>query len=242
MTFQTADPNPGGARWCFDHPTMPKGRLECTKKRARDAGQCHGAAISGLDACVIHSGTTRVAAVAKGQAQISAWSVRGEVNIDPGTVVLSILQETFMRVAVYGELLRQQVVAEGMEGSFELPSPGTDGKTNGLIGFRYGAAGKEGRIYAQSEDVRALVALEAAERDRAVKYAEAAHKMGISDRLINIAERWGDAVAGRISLMFDALGLTPEQAERVPEVIQMYLSTIDTEAISGVKAIEGRQM
>lgn len=81
--------------------------------------------------------------------------------------------------------------------------------TSGLIGYRYGAAGKDGRIYAQSEEVRALVALESAERDRVVKFAKTAHDMGISERLTSLAERWGDLVAGRISAILGELTSRP---------------------------------
>jgi len=103
--------------------------------------------------------------------------------------------------------------------------------TNGLIGYRYGMGGKEGILYQQSEEVRALVRLEAEERDRVVKYAKVAHDMGISERITSLAERWGDVVAGRVVNLLDALQLTPEQLALVPDLLALHLGSIDLDQI-----------
>jgi len=214
--------NPGGARWCEDHR-----RMECTKNRSRGRGSCHALAVRGTDGCQRHVGASLAVAKVKGEARISAWSAVGDVNaaenVTSSMAVLGILQMSWLRLGAYSDLLRRQVVLEN----------GPD--TGGLIGHRYGAAGKDGHIFAQSEEVRALVALEASERDRVVKYAEAAHKMGISDRLTALAERWGDVVATRISTMLDELNLSPEQQARVPILVQAHLGTIDVTAMGGEK-------
>jgi hypothetical protein len=227
--------NPGNARWC---PDKGHERLECTKNRSKGRGPCHAPAVKGLDTCRIHSGHSGAVAVAKGEARITAWSAIGRPSggqpLDSGMAVLGMLQMTWLRAAAYGELLRQQVVRD------ELPEPDHDGLqdgqpsgTSGLIGYRYGAAGKDGTIYAVSEEARALVALEAAERDRVVKFAKTAHDMGISERLTNLAERWGDVVATRITLILDGLELTPEQEAKVAPLIQAHLSQIDVSTIGG---------
>ena len=227
--------NPGGARWCDDEGHK---RLECTKSRSKGRGQCHGPAIRGTDTCKIHAGHKREVARAKGQARITAWSAIGQPAggqpLDSGMAVLGMLQMTWLRAAAYGELLRQQVATE------EPPEPDREGlqagdavSSSGLIGYRYGAAGKDGHIYAVSEEARALVALEAAERDRVVKYAKTAHDMGISERLTNLAERWGDIVATRITLILAGLNLTPEQEAMVPALIQAHLSQIDVGTMGG---------
>lgn len=222
-------PNPGGARWCPDH-----NRLECTGNRSRGRGICHGPAIRGTSKCRTHAGKKTELAKAQGQAVITAWNAMGGTpNIDYRMAVLGVLQMTWLRLAAYSELLRRQVAAEGEVTEAEIfdPDEGSP-KTSGLIGYRYGAAGKEGRIYAQSEEVRALVALESAERDRVVRYSKVAHDMGISERLTSLAERWGDLVAGRISAILGELNLTPEQQARVPELIQRHLGTIDMDAVT----------
>jgi hypothetical protein len=230
------DFNPGKARWCTEHTgnAAGSGRLECTKTRSKGRGLCHGIAIRGTNACRIHGGVSKAVAKSQGEARISAWSAIGTAanEVSAPMAVLGVLQMSWLRLAAYGALLQRQVVTQGDEaGALEEDAP----DASGLIGHRYGAAGKDGRIFAQSEDVRALVILEAAERDRVVKYAKTAHDMGISDKLIGLAEKWGDVVAGRIALMLDALNLSPEQAEQVPVLIQAHLGSIDITTMGGDK-------
>lgn len=222
--------NPGNARWCDDH-----NRLECMKSRSKGRGQCHGPAVRGLDACTTHAGLRTAVAKAKGEAKITAWSAtgKGAENMDYRMAVLGVLQMSWLRLAAYSELLRQQVVKEGGDPDPDGLQAGGEVNGSGLVGYRYGAAGKDGNIFAQSEEIRALVTLESAERDRVVKYAKVAHDMGISDRLTNLAERWGDIVASRITLMFDELDLSPEQNAKVPALLQAHLGSIDMGAISG---------
>lgn len=168
-------------------------------------------------------------AKAKGEARITAWSAIGAhpngKPLDAGMAVLGVLQMSWLRLAAYSELLRRQVATEGTE--HDDPAEEGQPSASGLIGYRYGAAGKDGSVYVQSEEVRALVALEATERDRVVRYAKTAHDMGVSERLTNLAERWGDVVAGRISALIADLDLTPEQMAKVPALIQAHLGSID---------------
>lgn len=236
------DFNPGGARWCTDHPNVPGGgRLECTKQRSRGRGQCHGPAIRGTDGCRIHSGVSRAIAKTKGEARITAWSAVGQPAdgkaLDAGMAVLGMLHMTWLRAAAYGELLRRQVALEGGDGPADLTDDDPEGtiKGSGLIGHRFGMGGKDGILYRQSEDVRALVLLESQERDRVVKYAETAHKMGISDRLTSLAERWGDVVITRIMVVLENLELTPEQEAKVPALIQAHLGQIDVGSMGSEK-------
>lgn len=224
--------NPGNARWCETH-----NRLECTKNRTKGRGQCHQPSIRGTDACKNHSGTTIAAQRARGEAviQISAWNPIASPGapaptIDASSAVLSVLQMSYLRLGLYSQLLRRQVALEG-EWADDLREIGADPRTSGLIGNRYGMGGKDGITYVQSEEIRGLVLLEAAERDRVVKYAKTAHDMGISDRLTAMAEQWGDIVAGRVSRMLEALGLTDAQAAMVPELLQIHLGSIDMTAI-----------
>ena len=225
----------GGARHCPEH-----NRPECTKNRKHGRGPCHGSAVAGTDACRTHGGIKVEIQKARGDAVITAWdATRGSATIDYRMAVLGVLQMTWLRLAAYSELLRRQVEAEGAAPEDALEGELGEADPKGLIGYRYGAAGKEGHIYAQSEDVRALVVLESQERDRVVRYAKTAHDMGISDRLTALAERWGDVVAGRISAMIADLDLSPEQNAKVPTLIQRHLGSIDVEAISAAPAKNG---
>jgi hypothetical protein len=217
--------NPGNARWCEEH-----GRLECTKHRTKGRGECHQAAVRGTDACRNHSGVRPDVHAVQGEARITAWNPHGQtVPLDAPSAVLAVLQMTYLRLGMYAELLRQQVAAEGDRA--EDPNETDRPDASGLIGFRYGMGGKDGITYVVGEEVRALVGLEAAERDRVVKYAKTAHDMGISNQLVALAERWGDLVAGRIAAMLEALELTEGQAAMVPALLQLHLGSIDMAAL-----------
>lgn len=222
-----------GARWCDEH-----GRWECVGNRSRGRGICHGTPPKGCRHCNIHAGKPREVAKAEGRARITAWNALGATpQVDYRMAVLGVLQMTWLRLGAYSELLRRQVATEGAATPAEPfdpdAEPGQEGapSSSGLIGYRFGAAGKDGRIYAQSEEVRALVALESAERDRVVKYAKTAHDMGISERLTSLAERWGDVVAGRITRLLGDLELSPAQQALVPELVARHLGSIDVEAL-----------
>jgi hypothetical protein len=224
-------PGAAGSRACEQHR-----RNECTSIRSYGRGPCHGIAIRGTSKCRVHSGVSLKQAKAQGEARITAWHAFGApATIDYRMAVLGVLQMTCLRLATYGELLRRQVAAEG-EDTEPLTDQNADGEladAGGLIGHRYGMGGKDGILYRQTEEVRALVSLEAAERDRVVKFAKTAHDMGISDRLTNLAERWGDIVASRMAAMLGDLNLSPEQALLVPELISKHLGSVDLEAIGG---------
>lgn len=226
------DFNPGEARWCLTHT-----RLECTKNRTKGNGNCHAASIRGTNACLNHSGSTKELAMVKGQSRITAWSAVGAPpdgkTLDAGMAVLGMLHMSWLRAAAYGDLLRRQVINQppDPDGSEGIDADG-EVKPDGLIGFRYGAAGKDGTIFATNEEARGLVKLESEERDRVVRFAKTAHDMGISSRLTALAERWGDVVITQIMLVMDSLNLTAEQEARVPGLIQAHLGSIDVDAMN----------
>ena len=230
-------PNPGGARWCEEH-----GRFECTKQRTKVAADCHQAAVAGTDACVNHSGRSLEVLKAQGQARITAFSALGAVpTIEPGYAVLASLHMSWLRVHLYSRLLEEQVRADEAEAGL-LDSRLTDGVADGqpaadgvrgLIGHTY-AADKMAGIFASGEAVRALVQLEAQERDRAVRYAKAAHDMGIAEREVKLAERQGEMLAQVIRNVLGDLELTDEQQERVPAVVGRHLRAVaEIEATGG---------
>lgn len=245
------DFNPGNARWCETH-----GRMECTKQRRRQAGLCHKQAIRGTNSCTNHAGISTAHAMAVGEAKIDAWNAigAGARTIDPSMAVLGVLQMSWLRLHAYARLLKGQAALERqeaedryaieaaesgalsgtIEGGPRYGGAGGFGEeievqpgTEGIIGYSIGSAGKEGTLFRQSEQIRALVVLEGQERDRVVKYAKTAHDMGISTRMTELAEAWGDRVASRVTLMFDDLDLTPAQKALIPVVVERHLSSLD---------------
>jgi hypothetical protein len=162
--------------------------------------------------------------------------------VTPGEAVLGMLAISWMRVHYYGGLLEAQVEEEGgrpgegdsataddwlmerYEAGEDAPSrvdvvsASRKPKSSGLIGHKY-AADKDGGVFASEEAIRALVVLEAQERERCVKFAKVAHDMGIAERQINLAEKQGEAMVGMVKRILDALALTPEQKQLVSVVV-----------------------
>jgi hypothetical protein len=191
---------------------------------------------------VNHSGRSLEVLKAQGQARITAFSAVGAVpGVEPGYAVLASLHMSWLRVHLYARLLEEQVRADEAEGGL-LDSRLTDGVADdqaaaegvrGLIGHTY-AADKMAGIFASGEAVRALVQLEAQERDRAVRYAKVAHDMGIAEREVKLAERQGELLALVIRGVLDDLDLTEEQLARAPEVVQTRLRSVaELEATGG---------
>jgi hypothetical protein len=208
--------NSDGARWCVDHV-----RYECSRN-SRTGRFCHNGPVQGTGYCCHHQ--DRMSIGPDEQQMITAWSADGNPSVDVEAVVMGLLHMTWIRARYYAELLRRQVEKEGaVADNASSDSP----EASGLIGFEYGAGGRDGRVYVRSEAVRALVLLEAAERNRAAKYAEQAHKMGISNRMTEMAEQWSNQVAGNLAALLLDLGLTPEQQSRVPELMKTHLGSVN---------------
>lgn len=214
-------PGPGGARWCAEHE-----RYECTRNRSKGRGTCHGTAIEGTASCRMHAGVRSEVAKAQGEA-ITAWSAAmgAEAQIDPASAVLGQLQVSWLRQRLYAEQLRRQVEEQGTAteelNADELPVG------SGLVGHTY-AAGKDVGIFASGEAVRALVQLEASERDRVVKFAKTAHDMGIAERQTELAKAQADMLYVVVLAVLDRVGLSAEQRALAQSVL---LEELDRVAI-----------
>lgn len=182
----------------------------------------------------MHAGVRSDVAKAQGQAVITAFSaLGGQPSIEPGMAVLASLHMSWLRVHLYGALLEEQV---GEQQDEPIGGWGPSGSTDhgelrgvarqespdgvaGLIGHAY-SADKGAGIFASGEAVRALVTLEAQERDRAVRFAKVAHDMGIAEREVRLAESQGQLLATVVRNILGDLALSPEQQQLAPTVIQ----------------------
>lgn len=193
-----------GARWCEDH-----GRWECDVVRRGDS--CHGNAIRGLSKCKNHNGRSLAVAKALGEANLAAWSSSARAAdapaLDPGTVVLDQLRVAVMRADLYGEMLRWQVEVED-EG--------------GLIGKTFAASASGSRVET-GEQVRALARLEAEWRDRAVRFAKAAHDMGIAERHVELEQERASLVTAAFRAALAVLELLPADRDLA---VRTFLSSL----------------
>lgn len=213
-----------GAVWCLDHT-----RWECAKRSKRSQSRCHASAIRGTGACFSHAGKSLAVAKAQGEA-ITAWSaLAGNPTVSATDAVLGMLQMSWLRVHLYATLLEEQVHAaqaqRGLDDGSGFGADETVGPGVGLIGQSRGAV-KDIGIYATGEAARGLTQLEAAERDRCVRFAKTAHDMGIAEHQIRVAEQQGQLLANVIQRVLGALDLTAEQRALVPDIVPRELRAL----------------
>ena len=166
----------------------------------------------------MHGGQSGEVLKAKGAA-ITAWSaLAGEPTVSSTDAVLGMLQVSWLRAHMLGDLLRQQVGDAQGDGDGGWRGDPDIGAGAGFIGHTHGAV-KDIGVYVTGEAVRGLASLEAAERDRVVKFAKTAHDMGIAEEQVRILDTYAAQVTGLINRILDGLGLTPEQRQLVSTVV-----------------------
>lgn len=164
----------------------------------------------------MHGGQSGEVLKAKGQA-MTAWSaLAGEPTVSSTDAVLGMLQVSWLRAHMLGDLLRQQV--EAVQGEDAGGGDPNIGKGAGFIGHTHGASPSIG-VYVTGEAVRGLTQLEAQERERCVKFAKTAHDMGIADAQVRILDDYASQVTGLINRILDGLELTPAQRQLVGVVV-----------------------
>ncbi len=172
---------------------------QCTATSKASSKRCPQWVVGG-GVCFHHGGAAKQVAARRAErvvaleakAEISAWSaLTGRPTVDPGIAVLAALQMSWLRLHVYSRLLERQLQNDSGV-TFLRPSqggprvargyadaqPASEG-TEGLIGHTF-SADKQAGIFASGEAVRALVTLEAQERDRVVRYAKVGARHGDS--------------------------------------------------------------
>ncbi|GAW54713.1 hypothetical protein [Nocardioides sp. PD653] len=182
-----------GATWCDEHD-----RWECARPSKRSGVRCHGNAIRGMATCRMHAGRSSAMAKAIGEANLAAWSSSARSadvpSLDPGTVVLDQLRVAVMRADLYGEMLRWQLEVE---------------EESGLVGATYAVGRDGGGRVETGERARGLAVLEAAERDRVVRFAKTAHDMGIAERHVELEQERASLVTSAFRAALAVLELLP---------------------------------
>ena len=184
-----------GPRFCEAHR-----RWECTHDRKR-GGQCHGPAVKApgagyLPACRMHIG--RPVATAR-RAAVTAWAATpGDDGISPMDAAMGQLGLAWRRARLLGEEVARQITEADGDGH---------GGMGGLVGYSYSASESAGGIYATGERIRGLVELEAAERDRVVRFAVACHQMGAVETRTRLMREASDWLTGRLDDLLVRLGV-----------------------------------
>ena len=202
---------------CSNHMDRGDHERRCTAK-TRAGTQCKLWALKGLNVCKYHGGAPKsvrevgLKRHAKQQAmkklakQNALFAAKVE-DADPGTQLLELVRWTAGEVMFWREEVR--ALAE------EKPDRLTWGVTKETHLGPESAAGLP----------VAYQALTAAQ-DRLAHYCSVTLKAGVEERRVRLAEQQGDLVVTVIQRILEALDLTPEQAERVPEIVPRELRLV----------------
>lgn len=187
--------------------------MKCQAKKS-SGEQCRNWAVKGATVCRNHGGSApqvKAAAARRRQqeaAQRAATLFGAPKDVDPAQALLDLVHWTAGEVEYWRTRVR--TLAEQDE----------DALTWGVTRDKSG-----GQDYGTTSEAKPNVAYAMlyAAQDRLAQYATAALKAGVAERQVALAEQQGSLVAGAVRAILDALGLSPEQWARVPDVVPAQL-------------------
>lgn len=185
---------------------------QCVGTAKSSGERCRLQAIPGGVVCRRYHGGSAPQTQAKAavRAELMRWTLGDPVD-DPGETLLRLITQSRMRADLYGDLLeRAYDAAERLTDNETdlLVEPDNDverarvqqarqdldhvfnvGGVAALVGKTYGAAGKDGDIFATGEAIRGLALLESQERERCAKFCTLAISAGLAERMVRIHEK-----------------------------------------------------
>lgn len=218
---------------------------------ARNGKPCGGWCVPGGTACRQHGGQKGSIEQAKkddaARKALRDWGLNTDDVVDPGEVFLGLIAQSSRRVQRYAQLLagaveKSALLAEDLEGepaSRDVIKAVEDlfvaGELAGLMAPTYDLDMFGNRIKI-GEQIRALVKLEAEERDRLAAWCAKAISVGIEERRVRLAEYQGTQLTAVVTAMIEGLGLTPAQRALVPGALRAAVALVfeqETLAIEG---------
>ncbi|MFF7690572.1 HGGxSTG domain-containing protein [Streptomyces syringium] len=184
--------------------------------RRRDGQPCRNAPMLGGERCRMHGGAAAQVRAAAGRRLAAAEWARSfgapASDADPTQTVLDEIRWAAGHVAWLRERVQETepdalvwgVDSEVIRGSG--PLPGVD--------------------VTRVAKANAWVQMYGAERDRLTRMCEVAHRMGIADRHVELAERVGSLMADLLRGVLGELGLTDEQQQRAAVAVPQHLRAL----------------
>lgn len=191
----------------------------------------YGTSHSGFGFCKHHGGNTRAGSLGAarewGRLLLKNTKFGGDLKEIPDVTAEEALLEEVRRSVAMVRWLEDRIGTFAPE---ELK-----GQPAGLGGLPT-LVTETSRGAATSTDVAAWMLLYREERQHMVRVAKTAIDAGIAERMVRIAEDQGRTLAMAIKAVLDALGLTPDQARMVPNVVPGILRQV---SLGQPMAIEG---
>lgn len=206
--------------FCEKPHITPKGHPSCRghRKACEPPEPCLGVPETGLAVCKWHGGSTvnakagqrkRLALGAIHEVVVEQKKLGGIIeDLDETTAMLSMLREAAYNVAVYRTLV-QELEARVDDGLDLLGS-------SGLMASPLAMRVKLDDLTAQPHIIKKFYD---DERDRLMRYAKLCHDAGIAERQVHVAEQAGAWLVQMLDVIFEQLGLTPDQQIRLPGVM-----------------------
>lgn len=116
------------------------------------------------------------------------------------------------RAEFYGQLLARHYEDSDLRDFHGEPTADTG--ATGLVGFRYDLD-KQGNAIPIGEEIRALVKLEAEERDRAAKLIRDGVRLGIEAKQVDVMRSYGHTVVAALKALCVQLGIPWEDEARL---------------------------
>lgn len=169
-------------------------RITCVAKAKTTGSRCKRSPIPGGTVCIKHGGRApQVVAKAQVRREVASWGL-GDVNIDPGEILLRMLSQSAARAEGYA-LELERVVGD------------SESLHKALIGESWGEFGIQGQY------IKGLVVLESQERDRCVNFATKAIAAGLAKRQVEIAEFQARMMMAALDAALSAANVLPEQRQ-----------------------------
>lgn len=228
-----------------------RGQRLCGAK-TRGGTLCKGIALRGATRCRMHLGNPEARARAAIRVEMQEWGLSG-ADVDPAETLLKLVACSARRSEHYAMLIGQAYeAAERLASAHESaellvmpPDPHRDTEepagvqraredlehvftmagAAALVRRTY-ASTPSGHIYASGEQIAALAQLESAERDRCARYCKLAIDAGLAERQVRLAEQQGRLLEHVLSGVLGDLGLTDEQLDQVPGLIERHLDLV----------------
>ncbi len=188
----------------------PPLKRKCKAKTSAGA-PCQKWAIAGGMVCGTHGGSApQVAAAAAVRADLRAWGMDDEL-LDPTETLLRLMSQSKRRADAMAEEIAAKIA---LAGNFE----------DALVGDTKILNPTNGSLTKVGEYITAMAVFEAQERERSAKWAKMAIDAGLGAKVVEMQQQQAALIHEVLAKVFDLLGLSDEQQQRIPAVMTQVLA------------------